>query len=307
MQTFKNFTHQAIPFIVLKEEETHILYRPILGKPHPQEAWQRGSDLRSRISQKGVPRETSFDRACSFLRNHIGDKSPDEFKKAREFEKICSKRKEDILKASSLEEKIFINEKFVFDIAPHLYQALPLMKNTVHKDVEREDFSTLENYLQRLESIIDMLKIENFGLKISGWTPENGIDGLIVSLKAHGPLAIKGLFGKHIYKEAPFAMKDLIASKEIYAWPKGAPLSEQSNSCNSVVIIGAKKVTEKGYVYFVDPQDANDPNDLSIQKIYLISFERFCNNLYDLHMEKYDPNQKSDYACQAHKIQKIYF
>lgn len=122
-----------------------------------------------------------------------------------------------------------------------------------------------------------------YGLKKSSWSPLKGIDGLILELNTKGPLFIGGAIGQTAYVDKPYKMNQKIAERDVYAWKPGAKRHTISHSAHAVLLVGAKKIQDKSYIYFVDSKDAGDPKDKSQQKIYMISYTNLTSNICDLH------------------------
>jgi hypothetical protein len=122
-----------------------------------------------------------------------------------------------------------------------------------------------------------------YGLQKSSWSPVKGIESLMDELKKNGPLFIGGALGKPAYIDEPFKMSQKLAGRDIYAWRPGAKRHPTTFSTHSVLLIGAKKIQDKAFVYFIDPIDPSDPKDKSTQKIYMISFSNLTSNICDLH------------------------
>jgi len=125
---------------------------------------------------------------------------------------------------------------------------------------------------------------EKYGLKKSTWSPGEKIDSLIEELKKNGPLAIGGVLGKAAYAEEPFKLNQKMGDRDIYGWRPGSkriPLPQTTG--HAYLLVGAKKIKEQGYVYFIDPSDPSDPNDKSKQTIYVCSYRNFLDHLIDLH------------------------
>jgi hypothetical protein len=123
---------------------------------------------------------------------------------------------------------------------------------------------------------------KEYSLKKISWTPLKGIESLIDELKKKGPLFIGGAFGKTAYVDEPFKMNKKLVGRDIYAWKPGAERHPIAFLGHSVLLIGAKKIEDSAFVYFIDPIDQSDPNDKSSQKIYMISFTNLTSNICDL-------------------------
>ncbi|MCE2983496.1 MAG: hypothetical protein LW832_08015 [Parachlamydia sp.] len=122
-----------------------------------------------------------------------------------------------------------------------------------------------------------------YGLKKSTWNPSKGSVALIEELKKNGPLFVGGSFGDCSYMDKPFKMRQSIADRDIYAWRAGAKRHPRMISGHSVLLVGAKKLNDKAFVYFIDPKDPSNPNDRSRQKMYMISFTNLTSSICDLH------------------------
>ncbi|MGZ6298579.1 MAG: hypothetical protein ACXWM2_04245 [Parachlamydiaceae bacterium] len=122
-----------------------------------------------------------------------------------------------------------------------------------------------------------------YGLKRSSWAPSKGIEGLIEELKKNGPLFVGGAIGRSAYIDEPFKMSQKLAGRDIYAWRPGAKRYIIAFSCHAVLLVGAKKIQDKTYAYFIDCIDPSDPKDKSKQKIYMVSFANLTSHICDLH------------------------
>jgi hypothetical protein len=114
-----------------------------------------------------------------------------------------------------------------------------------------------------------------FNLVESCWNPELPVESLIEQLHLHGPHLVVGKIGRPFYEIPPFELKVKVAGRAVFGW-KPEPLRKEENTGagHFVVIVGAKLEEGKGYVYFVDPNDGSDPRDPSVQKVYVISYQR---------------------------------
>ncbi len=125
------------------------------------------------------------------------------------------------------------------------------------------------------------ISAEAYGLQKSSWTPLQKVDSLIKELQIKGPLYVGGNLGRPTYVDEPFKMRQKISGRDIYAWRPGG--SRNPELGHAVLLIGAKKVQDKAFVYFIDSIDPSDPKDRSKQKIYMMSFANFTANICDLH------------------------
>lgn len=182
--------------------------------------------------------------------------------------------------------RIELHTKFLqsFDVDPQKEFEAEITKKNGY-DPKRYQWKTLD--LTEKAALLDFftrkLSAEKYGLTKSKWTPLSGIDGLISELKEHGPLSIGGIFGHTAYVDKPFKTSQTIASREIYGWKPGAQRQELTVAGHSVLLIGAEKVQDKAYVYFIDPIDTSNPKDISKQRIFKISFANLESSICDLH------------------------
>ncbi len=47
----------------------------------------------------------------------------------------------------------------------------------------------------------------------------------------------------------------------------------------ALLIVGAEKIGERQYVYFLDPANSSKPEDVKSQKVYVMTYERFCSSI----------------------------
>lgn len=200
------------------------------------------------------------------------------------------------LVAKKFETRIKINSEFLSHLNSDLKEASALdgLEQTEIGKVNGQDHS-ITSKAAILDALVREASAKIYGLQKSTWTPSKGIEGLIEELKKKGPLAIGGAFGKGVYLENPFKMNQKIKEREIYAWKRGAKRHKMTFSGHVVLLIGAKKVQDQAFVYFIDPGDPSDPKDLSQQKIYMISFKNLTSHICDL-FGCMNPNSSSSYA-----------
>jgi hypothetical protein len=140
----------------------------------------------------------------------------------------------------------------------------------------------VEEQAVTLDACIRDLCADLYNLNRSSWTPKLGIDKLIEELKNHGPMMVGGHFGTFTYSEPPYEMTTKAGDRSLYAWKPGNVRLESEDAAHSIVLVGAKKVKDKSYVYFVDPNDPSDPKDRTKQKIYIISFANLASNICEV-------------------------
>ncbi|MGL5626211.1 MAG: hypothetical protein ACRDDW_01670 [Candidatus Rhabdochlamydia sp.] len=149
-----------------------------------------------------------------------------------------------------------------------------------------------------LNSFAFIIMAEKYGLKKSPWKPSDNIESLIKELDKNGPLAMGGVFGRSTYLDAPFCLKQRIENRDVYAWKPGAKRVKTA-SAHMCLIVGAKKVLDKEYIYFIDPQDSSDPDNESSQKLYLSSYKNFISRSIDLHGRAYSEEVGSQGIVEA--------
>lgn len=124
---------------------------------------------------------------------------------------------------------------------------------------------------------------------VTKYATSRKIETLIQELSEKGPLIASGEFGPAAYVVEPFKLKEKICEQDIYGWKSAA--ERIKNHCK-VLILGAKIIKEKGFVFFtlsVDltaDQDSyfrhHQPSNID-KKIYILSYESFHNYLFDLY------------------------
>ncbi|MEC7838649.1 MAG: hypothetical protein VX777_01265 [Chlamydiota bacterium] len=124
--------------------------------------------------------------------------------------------------------------------------------------------------------IVDLMT-KLFNLTPFNWSPNDTIDDLIQELKEKGPAVFYGQLGAEFYKEAPFKLKSkkTIGEHAVYGWRPGQQISNPSAG-HVVLAIGAEKIKDKGYVYYIDPNEESDPKYPQKKKVYISSYKGFC-------------------------------
>lgn len=178
-----------------------------------------------------------------------------------------------------------INLKFLSSFATDIDKMLK------HENWEKLDIEAKAN---ALDCYVRDFTADLYKLQKSSWKPKQGIDGLIDELQKNGPLMVLGKLGVCAYIDSPFKMSKQLAGRDIYAWQPGAK-RDVSSAGHTVLIIGAKKIQDKAFVYFIDSTDPSDPKDKSKQQIYMISLTNLTSNIYSLSGRKNSDSQ-SGYA-----------
>lgn len=148
-----------------------------------------------------------------------------------------------------------------------------------------------------LDNFVRDVHADLYKLQRSSWKPAQGIDPLIHELKERGPLMVLGNFGQDAYIDPPFKMSQKISSREIYGWRPGAE-HIQSIARHAVLLVGAKKIQNKAFVFFIDPCDPSDPAtplDPSMRKLYMISLNNLTSNICSL-SGRFESDSKIGYA-----------
>lgn len=128
--------------------------------------------------------------------------------------------------------------------------------------------------LEHLDGAAAQLMTSGHGLKEVPCADFATAQRLIQTLQKRGPLMIIGRFGKHFYADHnPIKFTDTVGTRALYGWAKGTPTSEGTEIVHAIVLVGAEVKGEKRYVYWIDPENPNDPADPESQRIYVSSFE----------------------------------
>lgn len=116
------------------------------------------------------------------------------------------------------------------------------------------------------------------------------IETLIKELKEKGPLVALGKMGPKCYEELPFKLNNPFCNLDVYGWKPGSQRISATNSY--AVVLGAKKLEDREYVYFTMSEDitSNQLSDIrehkplgSDTKIYVVSHKTFRDFLNDLY------------------------
>jgi hypothetical protein len=195
----------------------------------------------------------------------------------------------DLIRKEQLESYMKINMEFFeslkIDIKEIFESEITSENGYIDEWSDFEQLSAKKKSIM-LNSFAFIVMAEKYGLKKSSWKPSDNIESLIKELDVNGPLAIGGVFGRSSYLDAPFCLKQQIGNRDIYAWKPGVK-RVQTASAHMCLIVGAKKVLDKEYIYFIDPLDSSDPKDEASQKLYLSSYKNFISHSIDLHGRAY--------------------
>lgn len=119
------------------------------------------------------------------------------------------------------------------------------------------------------DTYVKDLSAKLYNLKISKWSPKKSFDFFIDNLRNEGPIVVGGNFGHSYYNEHP-TVKEKFNNIPIYGWSPGSRID--SLNAHTITIIGAQKFRNQEFVYYIDPNDASDPVNPQIRKIYKISY-----------------------------------
>lgn len=190
----------------------------------------------------------------------------------------------------------FLNEKRQMDaikISENFLKSLNIdYKSIITKEIGKQVTYTLtwdiieEHYPLDFRSTMfcsfaQLAMAEKYGLKKSSWRPGE-IETLIKELQDHGPLAIGGKLGRPFYVDAPFKTGEMLGDSSVYGFKPGAKRQEHLDS-HMVLVVGAKKIDSKEYVFIIDPNDECDPKSKDTKRVYKISHKNFCENVTDFH------------------------
>jgi len=180
-----------------------------------------------------------------------------------------------------LAPRIKINEEFLkyFEKTPEKMFTEAFIDPNYQSNFQRYSWENMPKAIQikLLDMFAKEICAEAYGLRKSSWTPFQEVSNLISELKHCGPLVVGGIFGRRAYSEKPFTMKESVGKRSTYGWRQGTRIDYRAG--HTITIIGAKQLKDKGFVYYVDPEDPSDPKDITAQKIYVISYKSLKENV----------------------------
>lgn len=132
------------------------------------------------------------------------------------------------------------------------------------------------------------LSAKTYGLKVSGWHPEQGFDGLFHVLKIESGLYVNGYFDSNNYQSKAVALNYKIQGREVYAWAPGSYRYTEDHrlggDTHAILIVGVQEVEEEGdvyqYVYYLDPNDDDPAEEGGILRV--MSYASFVCRLVDM-------------------------
>lgn len=138
---------------------------------------------------------------------------------------------------------------------------------------------TLLDILARLASA------KLYGLTLSSWSPRHPFEHLVEELRKCSPLSIVGSFGRPHYQEPAKNLGRSIEGRALYGWKKSDPKIEAHITGHAILLVGAEKLGDRDFVYYIDPMDDSDPAHPENQPIYAMSYERLisADTICDFH------------------------
>lgn len=125
----------------------------------------------------------------------------------------------------------------------------------------------------------------------SRYASSQKIETLIEELKEKGPLVALGKMGPSAYADAPFKLEDKVCAQNVYGWKPGTERKAHASQSYAMVL-GAKKIEDREYVYFTMSQDITTNSTSYTRKhkpsgtdtkVYVTSHKTFRNYLFDLY------------------------
>ena len=115
------------------------------------------------------------------------------------------------------------------------------------------------------------------------------IDTLIRELQEKGPLVAFGYMGPNSYRSEPFLLKNKFGGNEIFGWQPGT--RSKSSEKTYAIVIGARKIEDKEYVYFRLSTDCTQDTKTYIRehrlttdsRVYVSSHQTFRDYLFDMY------------------------
>ena len=126
---------------------------------------------------------------------------------------------------------------------------------------------------------------------VTRYASSQKIQTLIEELKEKGPHIALGKFGPHCYEGECFKLNEGFANRDIYGWRPGQNRNENAKAC-TVIVLGARIVENKEYVYFSPSHDITEDTNTLVRKhvasrtdkkIYIISHKTFRDYITDLY------------------------
>lgn len=116
------------------------------------------------------------------------------------------------------------------------------------------------------------------GLQLSYWEPTGRFTFLVEELEIRGPLVVGGFFGRAYYATKPKKLDRTVMGRPLYGWLKTDPKISLIVG-HVIVVVGAEKVNDREYVYYVDSEDASDPDHPEKQVLFCMSYQKLVDNI----------------------------
>lgn len=143
---------------------------------------------------------------------------------------------------------------------------------------------------------------------VTRYATSQRIETLIKELKEKGPLVALAQIGPKSYADTPFKLLNKMCHQDIYGWRYGAKRHAFSaNSC--VMVLGAKKLEDREYVYFTMSDDITLDQKTSKRvhrpsytdtKVYVTSHTTFRIYLFELYQPASPSQEKSVFVISSH-------
>lgn len=129
-------------------------------------------------------------------------------------------------------------------------------------------------------------------LEESGWSPKDGVEGIMRQLIDKGPALVVGKFGACFYrtKAKRYAAYDG-EGREAYYYPK-ASYRHSSAWTHAVIIDDVREINGKHYLFYHDPYSASIPG--KNESVYMISYDTFVKRLCTL--SGFEPDKETPQA-----------
>lgn len=256
------------------------------------------SDLHSSENQQRLA--LTKDEARSFIANNIGKKADDRCKLA------LTQMSEFIRDKRFTNFSDFLINRYCEGVTEICRTFSQRVGHDISKQLEDPDFQSWSICERGVVLLAEMraLQARLYGLSTSSWDPSKDIDSLIQELQVKGPLIVTARVGKTFYVDEPQEIAEQIQDRKVFGWKVGSQRSEKQNTVNSTLLVGARRMAEKAYVYYIDSLDPSDPKDKSVQKIYKISFDNLRRNILPLDGVSKE-HSKAGYAYYREGIVKV--
>jgi len=159
------------------------------------------------------------------------------------------------------------------------------------------DGMNLEKTLRVLEACTFHRCAALYKLKTTAlWRPHRGIDYLMHALRRRGSLCMRARLGPQYYQQQPRLLAQSVGEREIYAWDLNTQRKERKE-VDAIVVVGATHLMDR--VYFINPLE-----DSSEQRVYVVRYEMFIENVCDL--DGKDPLNNEHQVGPAHAGSRFY-